>query len=655
MSKTLADFGIPAPIEPGIHWIACPFCVKERRRKEALCMRVIVGNNEEEDSPDESSWDCLFCGCRGETTNGTYSLPDVQATRRAYEQSAPTITGNSEWEPNALKRLTRRGISEATIARCGVTFERTVWIPAFEQPINAIALPHYRAGKLVAVEYITNNGATYIHGEHAIYGIDDVTYQQESGTIVPQDITYVVPDQMSKLAMDTAGFPNTIALPYLPPKKDTGRYYELLDHANYKLDEDDTEGLLDKIETIIIAAGPHEKLQEELVRRLGRDRCCIIRWPKWPLDRETIMLWDGRKVLPGDTLRDANEVLFCLGVEGLQAAVHSAKPMRIDGVYRVSDFKPELDDYYEHGLPPGVRLPWAAFRNEAGNYCLQPKEQLTWVVTGVPGHGKSRWVENVQVELARAEDWKIAYFSPEVNPKQLHASYLISQWAGLPFNRGYSDRMNREIYEAGAKWLDEHFFFLETDLLPFGVDDLLERATKLVRKFGVNSLVIDPWNNVYHSRKAYEREDEYIGQALQRINAWRARNNAMATIIAHPTKLRPENGKEARATLSDIKGGSEWFSMADFGISVWRDRLNENIPTQVSILKVKFQHLGTMGIAHQRFDKPTSKFYDAGIPFDGVRPKETNRDEGPHFAPPDIDYGTDDGAPRWMQGSEYDV
>jgi len=651
MFKQLQEFGIATPAEAGEYWIPCPHCVRERKHAEAKSLHAIIGET-------ESSWHCLLCGGRGETTHGTYAMPDIADTRRAYESQAPTLTP-SAWDTHAMKRLLRRGLTEATLDRCRVSFERKAWIPLTEEPIDSIALPYYRAGILEAVRYLTSNGYSYLQRERAagLFGIDDIIYLQESGTIVPQDIAYVVPDEMSKLAMDTAGFPNTIALPFGPPKKDFGRYFDFLDVANYKLSEDDEEGLLDRIETFIVAAGPNEKLQDELVRRLGRDRCCLLRWPKLPLDHEAVTLWDGKKVIqPGDTLRDASEVLYCLGVEAVQEAVRSARPIRIDGIWRVSDFKAELDDYYEHGLPPGVPLPWDAFKDEQGKSCLQAKEQMTWVVTGLPSHGKSRWVENVVVELARAYDWKIGYLSAEVNPKQLHASYILSQWAGLPFDIGYQERMNRELYEMAAKWHDDHFFYYETEGKPFGITDLLERGTKLVRKFGMKCLVIDPWNNVDHftSRGKFDREDEYIQKTMLEINNWRTLNNAMVIIVAHPKSLETKRDREPVPTLSNIAGGAKFRAMCDVGISVWRDISDETKATRIHVQKVKFHHLGTFGVAEMNFDKATSKFWDVpGVPYNGVRTKETNQGEGPHFDPPE--YPTEDGAPPWMQGDEYDV
>ncbi len=673
MRTLAADFGIVLPSKkPGTYLVPCPACKPlagatdrvRRLRAEAKCLQVTITDESDPNGAD-SRWYCAFCGTMGNLTYGTMTEPDAEAMRRWRAGEPPSITP-AEWDPNALGRLLRRGISQAAIDRCRVTFELGVWVQAAEEVYNAIALPYYQAGKLVAVKHIVGRGLSQIHGTPSLFGIDDVIYTNDDGSVVPQEIAYIVPDEMSKLAMETAGFPNTIALPWLPAKKEFGDYFSILDRANYKLvdkDDDAELGLIDRIETFYLAMDSTPagvKLEDELVRRLGPERCVRVRWPKLPFPGEAKTLWDGKTIVqPGDTFKDANETLYCAGIAAIQQAMRDARPIPIDGVFRVEDFEADIWDYYFNGLPPGFALPRGkdgignAFVNKDGENCLAFQTRTTCVWTGIPGHGKSRAMENTTVELSRSEDFKWVYFSPEVNPLQLFATYLMSQWAGVPFNKGYVDRMNEQLTKAAIKWLHEHFFFLKAGLLPFSVQDLLDRATKLVRRYGVNGMVIDPWNNVYHSRKAFEREDEYIGQALQKINAWREQNNVLVHIVAHPGKFKMVDGKEPKVNLNDIKGGSEFFSMTDFGFSVWRDRGDENSNSEIHIQKSKFQHLATMGVAQLKFDKPTSKFYDAGVPFGGVPTKQRNRGEQPLFEAPE--YGTEDGAPPWLQGHEYDL
>lgn len=678
MSLTVAErvgllastYGIVVPVEIGVYDIPCPACKpiegivdpKRRTRLEAKCLQVEI-------LEDRAKWICMACGIHGGhggTINGQIDSGDVRKWKSIRATAPIALNPTEDWsETNAYKRLLRRGISAAAIARCNISYEYGVWISRLEELTNALAFPYYQRGELVAVRYVTSDGIEeFHHGERAsFFGIDDITYTNDDGSAIPQDVAFIVPNEMSKLAMETAGYTNVIALPYSSPTKGTSldQYFQFIERAGFKLNEDDELGLLDSIATVYIAMDSDkdgQRMEDELIRRLGPDRCIRVRWPMLPLESGDMERWDKKKkILHGDVLLDANETLFCLGVEGVQQAIRDAKPIPIDGVFRVEDFAAEIWEYYYKGLPPGYAISdksfGRAFKNSAGESMLHFQTRTTCIWTGIPGHGKSRMMENCTVDLATHEGFKWIFFSPEVNPLQLFATYLMSQYAGLPFNLGATGRMNEEVVKQTLAWLHDHFWFLKAGMMPFSIDDLLERATKVVTKHGVNGMVIDPWNNVYHSRKAFEREDEYIGQALQKINAWRDKYNVLVHIVAHPTKLKSINGSEPVPTLNDIKGGSEFFSMADFGFSVWRNRADEKTNTQIHIQKTKFQHLATLGKAELKFDKPTSKFYDADVPFGGVPTKQYNKRDAPIFDQPD--YRTEDNMPPWMQGDEYDV
>lgn len=657
MPKTLEDYKIVAPAELGEHWIACPVCKDEKLRKfpEARCMYVLRGEA-------ASRWECWMCGAEGDTdvgitcAGGGYFFGEA-AKHRLKDILTPS---DKEFDPKALKTLTRRTLTEAAIARSRIGFKKSAWFEPIEAAVPSLTFPYYLNGRLEAIKYVTASGAYWLAGGPAsglLFGIDDLTYQVRPGQIVPQDTAFVVTGELNKVAMDVAGFENSVAMPFTPAKDEKfDHYYQLFEASNYKLPDDDEQGVIDRIQTIFLAIDNDErglKLEAELIRRLGPDRCVRVRWPKLPLDHSPVLLWDGRKTIqPGDTLKDASEVLYCLGPEAIQLAIQNAKPVPIDGVYTVDDFEEELDSYYEHGLPPGISVGGKAFEDAEGKHRLQLQTKTTWVVTGIPGHGKSRWVENIMIDLARDADWKIAHFSPEVRPLALQTSYFESQYLGLPFEKGSRTRMTFEQHTQAKRWVRDHFFFYEAGLLPFSVDDLLAMSTKLVKKFGIRAVVFDPWNNIYHARRHNEREDEYIGQALQKINAWRAKFDCWVCIVAHPTKMKAI-GQEPVPTMNDIKGGSEFYAMSDFGFSVWRNKLNENEASQVHIQKSKFHHLATLGVAQQSFDKPTMRFEYAGQPFGAVPSKKISR-EGERERATAPFYPEEE--PRyWMQGKDYEL
>ena len=64
------------------------------------------------------------------------------------------------------------------------------------------------------------------------------------------------------------------------------------------------------------------------------------------------------------------------------------------------------------------------------------------LVTGIPGHGKSEWLDALIVNLAEAGDWHFAIYSPENFPQAQHAAKLIEKHLRKPFGRGPNERMS---------------------------------------------------------------------------------------------------------------------------------------------------------------------------------------------------------------------
>ena len=74
---------------------------------------------------------------------------------------------------------------------------------------------------------------------------------------------------------------------------------------------------------------PGQALAEELARRLGRERCLLLRWPQ---GQTSTLQADGSRA--NGYLKDANEVLLNGGAEALLECVANAEPYPIRGLFR---------------------------------------------------------------------------------------------------------------------------------------------------------------------------------------------------------------------------------------------------------------------------------------------------------------------------------
>src|SRR4029078_10034964 len=128
------------------------------------------------------------------------------------------------------------------------------------------------------------------------------------------------------------------------------------------------------------------------------------------------------------------------------------------GVLNVCDLAGDVEQLYREGLRPGVSTGWLSLD---AHYTVRTGE-LT-IVTGIPSHGKSQFLDALIVNLAREHDWSIGICSPENLPVTRHIAKLIEQYTGFPFREGPSQRLPREGLVPALEWLHQHVVFVAPD------------------------------------------------------------------------------------------------------------------------------------------------------------------------------------------------
>ena len=226
------------------------------------------------------------------------------------------------------------------------------------------------------------------------------------------------------------------------------------------------------------------------------------------------------------------------------------------------------------------------------------------VVTGIPGDGKSEFLDEVAVRLSLHYDWRCAWFSPENFPVTLHHPKLIEKLIGKRFLKGLMTQME---FDAAVSYLSHNFF----DILPeegYRVDTILERAESLVRRKGIRVFILDPYNCLEHQIPHGQSETQYISEFLEKLRSFARRRQVLVILAAHPTKMKkdPVSGKFPVPTMYDISGSAAFFNKADFGLAIERDRAQ--CVTRVHVQKVKFRHLGQPGVASFEYNTHCGRF-----------------------------------------------
>lgn len=572
--KNYSDFGIQIPYgrTGGKVKTYCPQCHNQRRDKRDKSLSVDL---------DKGLWHCHYCGWSGTLTESTYD-PSPEGKRKWMEQQPwyrqtqirqqkreykkPQPRPAAPMSAKALAWFKGRGISEETLLAMKVT-EGLEWMPQKNGQTNTVQFNYYHNGELVNTKFRTGDKCfKLVSGAELLpYNIDAIKGQKEC---------IITEGEMDALSFYECGRHDVISVP---------------NGANANLDYLDNyiEEYFEDKETIYIASDTDTKgvlLRDELLRRFGVERCRVLEY--------------------GEGCKDANEHLMKFGRESLLQCIASAPEIKVEGVFTVSDFEQSLDALFENGWQKGVTIGHDNF----DRLCSFETKRLC-IVTGIPGSGKSEFIDEIAERLNMRYGWRFAYFSPENAPLAYHASKLIEKFTGKRFNR---QSLTFGEYKQVKEHIEQDFYFIApTD--NYRVDNILEKAKYLVRRRGIKALVIDPYNRL-ESEQGTRNETQYISELLDKLTNFAQRNDILIILMAHPTKQpRNKDGVIEAPTLYDISGSANFFNKADFGIVVHRNRTENTV--EVHVQKVKFRHLGECGTALFKYNLNNGRYtpYTNGI------------------------------------------
>lgn len=564
--KTWSDFNIDLPGTEfsDEKYLTCPECSHTRKKKNDKCLSV---------NGDKKVWKCNHCGFSGGLKQGRdASGYSGQGKSKIFVK--PRYELSPGLPQNAIDYFKGRGISESVLSRnrvgCGPAF-----MPQTGQNEQTIQFPYHHKGLVVNVKYRTfdKQFKTEKDAERIFYGIDDIQ---------GHDTAIIVEGEIDKLSLEMAGFINVISVPDGAPSTNTKNYdskFEFLESAS---------DIFQTLKTVILAVdndGPGKLLEEELSRRTGREKCKRVQWP--------------------DGCKDANEVLVKHGAECLKLCIENASDYPIKGLFSFQSIESSIVKLYDEGHKGGVDPGWESLKQY---YTVRPGEWT--LVTGIPSHGKSEFVDALMVNLTRNHAWKFGIYSPENQPLERHAAKLIEKFSGVPFANGPRMRIERKKLEADIYMLDPFFnFILPGDEQDQTIDTILELTKVLVFRKGIKGLVIDPWNEIEHNRPQNMTETEYISLTLTKIRRFARSHDIHIWVVAHPTKLiKDKNGNYPVPTPYDVSGSAHWRNKADNCLAVWRDLQNPNSPVQVHIQKIRFRENGKVGMVELNYDFITGRY-----------------------------------------------
>jgi twinkle protein len=534
--------------------VVCPNCADERKKRD----KDLVINR----SGDVWVFFCHHCNIKG-------IVPVFKREKPMQVQSINTNTFDF-LQKEHYDFLSTRGISKET-ADGAQLFAANKFFRKLNASAKAIGFPYYKNGKLIGTKYRCLETKDFTQdpgGNNEFYGIDTL----KEGPIV------IVEGEIDALTLRECGIENVLSVPSGAPMKVSNGKIDASEDKKFEFVWNSFD-ILSKAPYVTIATdndAAGQACAEELARRIGKDKCRLTTIPA----------------------KDLNEVMLRDGADAVREVIASALPYPVAGLSEATKYEERLNDLWEKGNGKGEST---GYSNVDQIYTVA-QGQLT-VVTGYPSSGKSNFVDQLMVNLARAHDWKFAVCSFE-NAPEIHISRLMELYAQKRFFEG-AHRMSQQEKETAFKWVKDHFLFLDSEgAEPSTIDSILERARVAVARIGIRGMVIDPYN--YIDNKGNQQETEFISGMLTRVQAFAKAFGVHVWFVAHPSKITRSGMDLPRPDGMAISGSMAWWAKADCGITVHRAKPN----VEIAVWKCRYRWIGQQGETTLAYDKATGSYFE---------------------------------------------
>ena len=538
----------------------CPKCSHTRRNTTEPCLSINVEH-------DIAVWHCHHCDWKGSVYDKQQKDYVVKKEPKK-ENVVPFVPDNKKLSEEARDWLKKRGISSQIAIDMGLYTSN-----------EKLCFPYLHDGKTVNIKFRTKDKRFHQSKDalKTLYNVDNVFKHWQKNQDVKKQIIFVE-GEMDVLTMVECGFTNTVSLPDGAPK--TAKF----DERDKRFSAFEQSPWIFDAEEVIIATDNDEAgkaLSLEIIHRFGRDICKIVHFP----------LYNDSSSEELKQIKDANECLVTFGKEKLFECIYGAKEFPIEDLHSACEYKDEIQNIYDGNVQRAIST---GFDKLDEIYKIMPSTFN--LITGIPNHGKSNFLDQILMNLAESQNWKFLIYSPEHSTKN-HLRRLLEKRCRKPFDIGVYERITQEELNAGLDYLDVHFKFLEVNEDLPTIDYILKKAKASKQRYGIKGLVIDPFNQISADREGNKREDEHIRDIIAKCQQFARNHDVIVFMVAHPHKLhRNDAGIIPPPDLYQVSGSAHWANMCDVGLVIHRDF--ENNTTKIITRKIREQ--GVYGEIGQR-------------------------------------------------------
>ena len=537
--------------------VQCPSCSSERKKYGSKDLAIHSTN-------DGWRYFCHHCNIAGFVPFKTQRKTELNVIPLRKFESTKLQSQHYDF-------LKTRGISEQT-ADSMKLFPAEKYFQRLNRTTDSIGFPYFKNGQFISAKYRSIESKDFTQdsgGSHDFFGIDNIDLTKP---------VIIVEGEIDALTLMECGLTNVLSVPSGAPIKVSDGKVDASEDKRFSFVWNAFD-MLSSVPYVTIATDTDtagQALAEELARRIGKDKCRIATFP----------------------FKDLNEAFLADGADLVKQIINNAEPYPVAGLSSASKFTDRLNDLWLKGTGKGVSTGYA---NVDEIYTVV-QGQLT-IVTGYPSSGKSNFVDQLMVNLARTHDWKFALCSFENQP-EVHISRLMEVYKEKRFFDG-TQRMTEAEKNEAFTWVEPHFMFLDSEgQEPSTIDSILERARIAVARTGIRGLVIDPYN--YIENKGGQAEHEFISSMLTRMQTFAKAFGVHVWFVAHPSKITRSGMDLPRPDGMAISGSMAWWAKADCGITVHRAKTE----VEIAVWKCRYRWVGGQGETTLKYNRTTGTYYE---------------------------------------------